>query len=132
MLAHVLEHVAVADRGAGERQAERREIALEAEIRHDGGDDARLASRPSSCQLCGDHRHDLVAVDDVAALVDNHDAVGVAVERDADVGAHLATLAHSAAGAVEPQSLLMLKPSGSTPIAITSAPSSHSASGATW
>jgi len=37
----------------------------------------------------------------------------------------------TAPGAVEPQSLLMLKPSGSTPIENTSAPSSHSAAGAT-
>ena len=37
----------------------------------------------------GDQRHDLVAVDQRAVLVDDHHAVGVAVERDADVGAHL-------------------------------------------
>ena len=37
----------------------------------------------------------------------------------------------SASGAVEPTSRLMLKPSGSTPMATTSAPSSHSVSGAT-
>ena len=52
-----------------------------------------LASRPSSFQLCGDHGHELVAVDDVALLVDHQQAVGVAVERDADIGAHLAHLA---------------------------------------
>ena len=37
----------------------------------------------------------------------------------------------SASGEVEPQSLLMLNPSGSTPMEMTSAPSSHSASGTT-
>ncbi len=36
-----------------------------------------------------------------------------------------------ASGAVEPTRRLMLNPSGSTPIENTSAPSSHSASGAT-
>src|SRR6266702_2242604 len=41
------------------------------------------------------------------------------------------TLRHSAAGEVDPHSLLILNPSGSTPIAMTSAPSSHSASGTT-
>ncbi|MGY3105769.1 hypothetical protein ACVWW7_002396 [Bradyrhizobium sp. LM6.9] len=41
------------------------------------------------------------------------------------------TFFDSASGEVEPHSLLMLKPSGSTPIGITSAPSSHSASGTT-
>ena len=39
------------------------------------------------------------------------------------------TLRQSASGAVEPHSRLMLKPSGSTPIEITSAPSSQSALG---
>ena len=37
----------------------------------------------------GDDRHQLVAVDDAALLVDEHDAIGVAVERDAEIGAHL-------------------------------------------
>ncbi len=41
----------------------------------------------------GDDGEDLVAVDDMALLVDDDHAVGVAVERDADVGAHLAHLA---------------------------------------
>ena len=50
------------------------------------------ASLPRAVPALGDHRHDLVAVDDLALLVDDHDAVGVAVERDADVGAHLAHL----------------------------------------
>ena len=52
-----------------------------------------LASRPSSRQLSRDHRQDLVAVDQMAVLVGDHHAVGVAVERDADIGAHLAHLA---------------------------------------
>ena len=37
----------------------------------------------------GDQRHDLVAVDDRAVLVDDDDPVGVAVEGDADVGTYL-------------------------------------------
>jgi hypothetical protein len=41
------------------------------------------------------------------------------------------TFFESASGAVEPTSRLMLNPSGSTPMAKTSAPSSHNASGAT-
>ena len=42
VLAHVLEHVAVADRRAHERQLQRLQMPLEAEIGHHGGDDARL------------------------------------------------------------------------------------------
>ena len=39
------------------------------------------------------HGHELVAVDHMALLVDDDDAVGIAVERDADIGAQLAHLA---------------------------------------
>ena len=49
-------------------------------------------SLPRAVPGLGDDRHQLVAVDDLALLVDDDDAVGVAVERDADVGAHLAHL----------------------------------------
>ena len=41
-VAHVLEHIAVADGGADEIEAEAAEKALETEIGHDGGDDAGL------------------------------------------------------------------------------------------
>lgn len=41
-----------------------------------------------------DHRHQLVAVDDLALLVDDQHAVGVAVERDSDIGAQLPDLRH--------------------------------------
>ena len=40
-----------------------------------------------------DHREQLVAVDHVSALIDQDDPVGIAIERDADVGAHFAHLA---------------------------------------
>ena len=52
-----------------------------------------LARRPSSLPAFGDHGEQLVAVDQMAALVDDDDAVGIAIERDADVGAHFAHLA---------------------------------------
>ena len=39
-----------------------------------------------------DHGHQLVAVNDLALLVDDDDAVGVAIERDADIGAHFLDL----------------------------------------
>ncbi len=49
---------------------------------------------PASCAVLGpgggDQRHDLVAVDDLTLLVADHQPVGVAVDRDADVGAVLA------------------------------------------
>ena len=45
-----------------------------------------------------DHRQQLVAIDNMSLLVDDNDAVGVAVERNADVGAHLAYLAAQRVG----------------------------------
>ena len=68
-------------------------MPLEAEIRHDGRDHAGFRQPSVFLPALGDDREQLVAVDDVAALVDDDDTVGVAVERDADIGAHLAHLA---------------------------------------
>ena len=65
-------------------------------------------------QLGGEDREDLVAVDDVAALVDEDAAVGVAVERDADVRAG-ADRRLEMAGCSAPASRLMFSPFGSTP-----------------
>ena len=56
------------------------------------------ASRSCPNPRGGDHRQQLVAVDDLALLIDHHDTVGIAVERDADVGAHLAYLVDQRGG----------------------------------
>ena len=72
------------------------QVAFEPEIGHHRADHAGLREPAVVAPALGDHREQLIAVDDVAALVGDHDAVGVAVERDADVGAHLAHLAASA------------------------------------
>ena len=52
------------------------EIAFEPEIRHHGGDDAGLRQQPLRRPGGGDRRHHLVAVDDLAMLVDNDGTVG--------------------------------------------------------
>ena len=85
VLAHVLQHVAVADRGAHHRQAEPLDVAFEPEVRHHRGDEAALAEPPVLHPALGDDGHQLVAVDDLALLVHHQQPVGVAVERDADV-----------------------------------------------
>ena len=56
------------------------------------------ASRPRLSQELGDDRHELIAVDHAAFLVDDHHAIGVSVERDADIGAHFIDLANEVAG----------------------------------
>ena len=98
VLAHVLEHITVADRHAHQRELERLQIALKAEIGHHRCDDARLGEPPIVLPAFGNDRQQLVAVDHMALLVGDDDAVGVAVERDADVGAHLAHLAAQSVG----------------------------------
>jgi len=84
VLAHVLEHVAVAHRHAHDRQFERLQMPLQAQIRHDGGDYARLRQPAVLLPALGDDGQELIAVDQMALLVDDHDPIGVAVERDAD------------------------------------------------
>jgi hypothetical protein len=58
------------------------EEALEAQIGHHGGDHAGLAKPAVFLPALRDHREQLVAVDDMAALVDQDDPVGVAIERE--------------------------------------------------
>ena len=67
-------------------------MALEPEIGHHRRHHAGALKAAVVLPALGDDREQLVAVHDMAALVDDHDAVGVAVERDADIGAHLAHL----------------------------------------
>ena len=83
---HLLEHVAVADLGLDDGDAALAHGDLEAEVAHHRGRrPCRAAACPRSCQVRGADRHDLVAVDLVAGLVDREHAVGVAVVRDAEV-----------------------------------------------
>jgi len=64
-------------------------MSLEAEIGHDGSD--KTAADEPSLAMPGrrDQGHELVAVDESALLIGNDHAVGVAIERDADIGARL-------------------------------------------
>ena len=62
-------------------------------------------------------------------VVDRQAAVGVAVEREAGIGAVLEHRGLQRPRWVEPQPSLMLRPSGSALIAITSAPAARSAAG---
>ena len=67
VLAHMLDHVAVADRRAREAETEALQIALEPEIGHHGGDDAAAGKPPAPEPGFGDDRHELIAVDHVPA-----------------------------------------------------------------
>jgi hypothetical protein len=67
----------------------RLQIALQPEIGHDGRHEPPAPQIAPAVPELGDHRHELVAIDDLALLVDDDDAVRVAIERDADIGAQL-------------------------------------------
>ena len=87
MLAHVLDHVAVADRRADEVEADALQVALKPQVGHDGGDDAVALQPARFAPGASDHAHELVAIDLPALLVHQDQPVGVAVQRDAEVGA---------------------------------------------
>jgi len=88
----VLDHIAVAHAGAQQAEIKARQITLQAEIGQDGGNDAAAAQPAALVPLGGNERHHLVAVDQIAAFIDEDQPVGIAVERDADVGPELADL----------------------------------------
>src|SRR5262249_60838176 len=92
-LPHGLAPVAVAHGGGLKTETEILQVALKPEIGHHRGDDAAAGKASAPQPGFGDDRHELIAVDHLTLLVDNDHAVGVAVERNADIGAHLIDLA---------------------------------------
>ena len=69
-----------------------------AKIGHDGGDDARPGKEPIVPPAFRDHCEQLVAIDNMSLLVNDNDAVAVAIKRNADIGAHLAHFAAQRVG----------------------------------
>ena len=69
---------------------------VEAEVAHHGGHDGVVAQLAALVQRERADGQDLVAVDDLAGRVDGQAAVGVAVVRDAEVGAVLRTACDAA------------------------------------
>ena len=61
--------------------------APQAEVRHHGDRDRVVAQHPALVPVERGHHHQLIAVDELAALVDREHAVRVAVEREAEIGA---------------------------------------------
>ena len=82
-LQHLLHHVLVADRGAHQVDAERLQRQLEPDVAHDGRDDRVAAKPPLALQLMAAHQQDRIAVDDLAAMIDEDRAIAVAVEGNA-------------------------------------------------
>ena len=98
---------------AHQLDAELAQRELEADVAHHGRDDGVALQPALALQLTAAHQQHRVAVDDAPAVIDEDRAVAVAVERHAQLAAALDDrLARAAPGCVDPQSRLMLRPSG--------------------
>ncbi len=85
-LTHPFEDIAVPHLGPFQRQPLDGEAALQPQIRHDRRDNAATSQQAGGVPAQPQRRHDLVAIDDRAMFVDDDQPVGVAIERDADIG----------------------------------------------
>ena len=108
-------------------KADARQIVLEPGVGHVRGDDAAALQQSGFVALRCDHRHELVAVGDFR-LFHRRSTRGLhhhpAQCRSANFFAH-DRFAQGLRRRVQPQPSLMLKPSGATPMATTSAPNSR-------
>src|SRR6266481_1694609 len=128
---HLFENIAVADLRAHELDTLAFEKALQSEIRHYGGDDTRLGEAAvflPACAITASNWSPSTRCPRSSTRMTRSASPSSAMPMSARISR---TLRHSASGEVDPHSLLILYPSGSTPMAITSAPSSHNASGTT-
>ena len=91
-IAHALEHEAVADPGPLHPHIVGLQEAFEPEVGHDGGHQPLPTQAPGLLHIERNQRHDLIAIDNPAALVNNDQPVRVAVQRQPDVGADLSHL----------------------------------------
>ena len=91
---HVLDDVAVAHLRADEIQPEALDIFFKTEVGHHRRHHAAAAQTACRVPRFGDRRHQLVAVQQPAGFVGDQNPVGIAVERDPDIGA---VFAHHAA-----------------------------------
>ena len=86
---HALEDVLVSDRRSDDVPPGRLDGGLQAAVRQHRHDEAAAGQGVALEAVQGQDPEHLIAVDDVAARVDRDEAVGIAVEREADVGAAL-------------------------------------------
>ena len=94
--AHALHHVAIAHAGALQLQAQTIEIAFKPQVGHHRGHHAAAGKLALLQHGCGNQRQQLIAVDHPPLLIGDDHAIGVAIQGDADIGAHLAhLLAHA-------------------------------------
>ena len=86
---HFINDLPVAHAGAHDVPARRGNGRIQPRVAHDGADQRLLRQRSLGEQVQPGNGHDVVPVDQRALLVAEQDAVGIAVVRDAQVGAML-------------------------------------------
>ncbi|CAM3469245.1 hypothetical protein PANO111632_19700 [Paracoccus nototheniae] len=86
-LAHPFDDIAIAHPGAHQRDATGGQMAFQPDIRHDRGDQRVLRQPASRMGAFGDDAHQLIAIDQPALFIDQMHPVGIAVQRDAQIGA---------------------------------------------
>src|SRR5690606_7734396 len=84
---HMLNHIAIADGGAGKGEAVAGEIFLKPHVGHDRRHNAAALQLLALLPGAGDQRHQLVAVDQPPLLIADQQPVRIAIERDAEIGA---------------------------------------------
>ena len=85
MYAYGIDDMPVADLGAVQLDAVAGKEAFEPEVGHYRGDQRSACEASAPRQPGRDQRHQLVAVENDAALVGDDQPVGVAIERDTDI-----------------------------------------------
>src|SRR4029078_8472016 len=88
--AHALDQVSVPDGSSHERQRQLLEVPLQAEIGHDGGNERVSAKKLRISPGTSDQRHQLIAIEQLAAFIDSNDAVGITIEGKAESCVRLA------------------------------------------
>src|SRR5262249_33064919 len=91
--AHVLEHIAIADRSTHQFNAQAAEMTLEAKVGHHGRYHAGALEPAVFLPAFRNDGEQLIAIDHMAAFVNDQHAIGVTIKRDTDIGAHLPHLA---------------------------------------
>ena len=89
---HFVDDVLVAHRGVHDASARFLYHGVQAGVAHDGGDEGFVLKRAFGQHFQSANRHHVVAVNQVTGLVAEKHAVGVAIVRDAKVGAVLPDL----------------------------------------
>ena len=123
---HRLEDRPVADDGLHDVDTPLLHPDPETEVGHHRHDHRVVVEVATLVEIDGAHRDELVAVEERPRRVDGQDTVGVTVERETDVGAmHPHRSPAGPAGRSSRSRALMLEPSGSSWITVTSAPASR-------